>query len=420
MFSDIKPTTSAPCKQCQATSSSTDRYVVCQLTNVPPDGWEKAVVKITQAFGPEKSGSRNHIGFGLSPYLLGSSILELQKVVTNGFEWAVRYDVPVYFQIDDQNFAPAWFRDRPEMCEWVSFPTTEEPQPKLPRFWFNWGAWGAMPAIPCFESREYQRYVQKQLADGVTKPIRDWLKRLKRLGKEYLFAGIAIGWETHVPTYEPGVPVYMMDPKNPPTAINDTDPKQMQTWEMAQTGYHSLHLMGYSEAKLRSEAIQKKLAIPVLRNQLLYGVILRHSARMASVARKSGIPRQRIFTHMVGIDSKVESPSTHLPPIWASVNRDSLPGFTLSNATAEYDLHNLHKKLLAADRKAGPFACAETYFIKQQTTDSWSEFANAMWQHGCVLIDVWGFTDPPTSGYYADPVKGGAAEVIRQWVQSGG
>lgn len=409
----------AGCSQCQITPLATDRYIVCQLTNVTPDAWEKAVLQIKSAFWSDHPDGHHHVGFGLSPYLLGSSIAELQQMVNNGFDWAERHDMPVYFQVDDQNYAPAWFRDKPEMCEWVGFPTPDRPKPRLPRFWFNWGVWGANPAIPCFESREYQRFVQKQLVEGVAKPVSRRLARLKKAGREYLFAGMAIGWETHVPTYEPGVPVYMMDPSKPPTAINDTSPKQMERWEMAQTGYHSLHLMGYSEARLRAEAIKKNLAIPVLRNQLLFGVIQRHSARMAQWASRAGLPKERLFTHMVGIDSKVETPSTHLPPIWASVNKHSLPGFTLSSATAVYDLHNLHRKLVAADRKAHAFACAETYFIKQHTTEIWSEFMNSMWQHGCVLIDVWGFTDPPTSGYYADPVKGGAAAVIRQWVRDG-
>ncbi len=195
---------------------------------------------------------------------------------------------------------------------------------RLPYYWFNWGNWMHAKAVPNLQSPGFRAFVKSQLENGVLPVLNTRYNQLKTQGKGYLFAGMAIGWEPHLPDYSADNTLYNVNPAALPVNANLGD--QMQPWEAGKLGYAALHTLGYT----------------AYNKERLYQVIHDYSEFLAKTVYDSGIPREKIFSHIVGIKSSQPNLSTTFaPPIWTAVNNYSIPGFTLSQVSCPYNLNTL-------------------------------------------------------------------------------
>ncbi len=416
-----------------STHALKDKYIVFFLENVHPtkadsenhgkdaDTNYSYVGELPHLFGPINRDSQYKYAFGLwGPVLLMQSIAEMQDEINTAFDAAEKNDVPVYFQLDATNNVPTSagytastkFYENPQWCEWVTFPKdTEswggESYGRLPYYWFNWGSWLHTPAFPCLESAGLRNFEVGQLQRGVLDPLVKRYKALIAEGKGYLFAGLAVDDETQIPDYAP------QDNSNidlnhlPVDALTgDT----MQTWEAARYGYNSLYLKGYNTYSLAA----------------LDTVIHDYSELLAKTANDAGIPKEKIFTHIVGVMSVWTSlRMSGAPPIWAAVNKYSIPGFTLNPVACPYNLDALVSDIRTADSTQHYFAAAEAYDIGVDSnfTQAYNYF-KSMFDHGAAFVDVlgWGYEGNPSTGYTQFAVshspKSPFVKAAKKWIDS--
>ena len=388
-----------------------DRYVVFFLTNTDVDQADGEntgrdantaytfVGELPHLFGDIRPGAEYKYAFGLpGPMLLTQSVAEMQYQVNKAFDIAEKYGVPVYFQLDDINNytkefgsgANPKFFEHPEWCEWVSFPKPGEQwggqsNGRLPYYWFNWGNWMHADHFPNLASPDFQAFVKEQLTQGVLSVLVSRYEALKAVGKDYLFAGMAIGWETHIPDYSADNTIYNVQPDDLP--VNQLLGDRMEPWEAGKLGYGALHTLGYTTYD----------------KERLYRVIHDYSEFLAKVVYDAGIPREKIFTHIVGIKSShPELSTTFAPPIWVAVNDYSIPGFSMSPVSCPYDLGTLKAEIAKADPTQTRFGNVEGYSIgvdgSQEQADA---YFRDMFGNGASVVAVFGWGREPATSAFA-------------------
>ncbi|WP_256010343.1 hypothetical protein [Desertivirga xinjiangensis] len=411
-------------------TAAQERYIVFFLTNTSVDQADSEntgkdansaftfVGELPQIFGAVNPQSPYKYAFGLpGPMLLTQSVQQMQYQVNKAFDIAEKYNVPVYFQLDDINnyttefgggATPKFYND-PSWCEWVSFPSGAETwggqsNGRLPYFWFNWGAWMHAQAFPNLQSPGFRAFVKNQLENGVLSVLNTRYNQLKAAGKGYLFAGMAIGWETHIPDYSADNTLYNVNPSSLP--INAVLGDQMQSWEANKFGYAALHTLGLTSYN----------------KDHLYQVIHDYSEFLAKTAYDSGIPREKIFSHIVGVKSSQPGLSTTFaPPIWTAVNDYSIPGFTLSPVSCPYNLNTLKAEINLADPQQTNFANAEGYSIGADGSFAQADaYFGDMFGHGASMVAVFGWGREPASSAFAvsHSVTSPFVQAAKKWLSN--
>ena len=119
-----------------ATSDDGVQYVVFMVTNVHYNDLESYVSEMVTLHGKIDSSSDRMYAFGVvGPMCITQSIEQMNEEVNTVFALAEKYNVPVFFQMDDcTNYATNFgdgatideagnkFYKDPEMCEWIAFP----------------------------------------------------------------------------------------------------------------------------------------------------------------------------------------------------------------------------------------------------------------------------------------------------------
>jgi hypothetical protein len=412
--------------------SADRRLLIFAIQNMPLEEMGDALGEIRDFYGPNDPRSRHAWGFSLfSLMLLKQSEEELSAIVHHAFDLAEQFDVPVFLHLDmlhnpptgdDFEGPPRPFFEDPMMCEWVGFPGPGEEHGPVPRYWCNWGSWFSAPAFPCFTSPDLRELITAQLADGVLAPLHERLARLSERHREDLFAGISIGWETHIPDYTPGQPFVSIDPDDPPVDRFAKPPITMQTWEMGQLGYAALHHLGYDQDRLEREAIERGVSVRALFIELGHEVTHDYTEFLARCVFESGIPRSRIFSHTIAISSVDPVPSTFSPPIGVAVNPYCTPGFTLDNfGAAVYDLEQLRQEIRLADPDLEHFAVAETYFRRGCTEPEITGFFDEVFGGGASLVHIlaWHSARHPNSPFYVPLTMAGPHLSVAKWLRAG-
>lgn len=392
-------------------SQPEDRYIVFFLTNTSIDqavggntgkdanSSYNFISELPHLFGSMSESRRFKYAFGLpGPMLLTQSVSEMQVQVNKAFDAAEKYNVPVYFQLDDcNNYTTQFgnggspkFYDNPDWVEWISFPQAGEKwggqsKGRAPYYWFNWGNWMHAEAFPSFQSPGFRDFVVDRLKNGVLNPVNKRYQKLKDEGRAYLFAGLAVGWETHIPDYSSSNTILSVNPNSLP--INVLKGDQMQLWEASKYGYNSLSILGKDEYDLNT----------------LYKVIHDYSELLSKTAFESGIPRNKIFTHTVGLMSaNPDLKTTFAPPIWVAVNEYSIPGFTMSPVSCPYDIGTLKSEIQKADPKQENFVNAEGYSIGVDNNfEQADEYFNSMFGNGALMVTVYGWGREPATSAFA-------------------
>jgi hypothetical protein len=397
-----------PIKEIQG-EEDMNQYVVLMYTNKHFEEIETYLPEMKYLYGENNPESNRMYAFGVpGPMLLTQSTDEMAEQMNACFDMAEKFDIPVYFQLDDVNNyttyfgngAETKFYEDPSMCEWIAFPKEgesyggEELYGELPRFWFNWGSWMCAEAFPNLASEKFQQLVVEQLKTGVLVPLTERLKRLEEMDKEYLFAGLSVGWETHIPDYSSDNPLLMINQENPPK--DSRTGRTMQHFEMSAYGYGALHSLGYDQERLEKEAKEKSISVDDLRKSLLYQVIHDYSELLSKTVWEAGVERNKIFTHTVSYASfsGIENPFT--PPIWCAVNDYSIPGYTMSPVTCKYNLDVMKEKILESDSDMPYFANAEGYAAGVNEEEEATKYFDELFDNGALVVTAFGYADPPT------------------------
>ena len=347
-----------------------EKYVIIQYTDTYYETVNaQAAMELPFLFGKndEKSGRLVGAGF-IGPMLLNWTIEQMQACINDAFDMAEKYNIPVYFQVDDCNSYADFlgsigdgdeikYWEHPDMCEWTSFPEEGEewggqkraleykaqtgndlPYGGLPRFWFNWGNWLVAKPFPNFASPTLQELVVNNLKEGVLKPLTKRYNRLKKKDKAYLFAGIAIGWETHVP-----------DTSNykGQTIVNHWNNNEvMREDEQGRYGYAALTSLGYDQKRLETVAALEGVTVDEKMDSLLWQTIHDYTRLLAKTTYDAGLPKEKIYSHIVSITTAPNvKPSSSWPPIWTAVNEYCTPGFTMNRQSCPYDIAELKRQI---------------------------------------------------------------------------
>lgn len=406
---------------------------------------KKAVEEIRKAFGEQRPGQSRYVGFSvcLTP-TLNLTIAELKAEVIAALDLSERNKIPVFFHLDDEHFMwanPEFLRNS-DMAEWSDFPKPGQSRgPLLRRYWLNWGdPAGVYPVPPlCFACHPLRTIMSQRLRECVAAPIVQRLSQWKKQGKEYLFAGVASGNETKVPDFSRAYEGY----SGPAGAAGGMDmtrfpPEKvrMEKDEMVPNGYHSLSVMGYDRQSIEKLAQSQHKSINWVTHELFFKVAQDYAEFQAKTLNQAGLPKDRIYTHFTSTnyttkpyevqmqESEARAGATGrygsdnmAPPVKASVNQFSRPGFTVVSSGVDLD------ELLSQLQKAGApeggrdWAAVESYACTgqpgtPQTQAQYQQYLGGLQSHGAKVVNCYGWNIP--SGPYA--VKSsGVIPAVKAW-----
>lgn len=390
------------------------KYIIIQDAD-----YEQTIAMIRELYG--ENNPENEIMYAMGvcgPMLLTDSPEVIADKTENAFELAVKYNIPVWFQIDDVNnhnyaylgeehvTADKWYNN-PENVEKLGF---GEDAPLAP-YWFNWGSWQRTPAMPCFNSPSFIAFIKSQLEKGFIPTLQKWLNKLDELDKNYLFAGVSVGWETRMPDYT-GIPDGTVDQNG--VAITPE--------EKALTGYRALENLGYTEEKLAEEAKKQHVSVKKHRFDIITQILHDYTEMICKEIYDTGVERTKIFTHFV-IDTSIIQSEKNItyssPYVWAAVNDYSTPGFTNNYNVSLNRLGTLKRKIASADSTQQHYGIVEGYAmglnVKKKDT---LKYFNKLFSSGALVVAIYGIHDN-TGSVYSVPKTTDApfTQAIRQLIE---
>ncbi|MDF1745033.1 MAG: hypothetical protein P1V19_15150 [Gimesia sp.] len=242
---------------------------------------------------------------------------DIARAINAAFDVALRNDVAMHLTVEShewENRPDLWNyadKDKPGYdpknranVEWSNWDGT--PHPHRYR---NWGTAESMPPVICYNSPNVLREVSRMISEVVAPPIKAGLARLKKEGKQHLFAGLTVGAEPALPNYE------NIDQLNPTIAklmTQDGSPK-------TRLGYNALTNKGYSKDKPPKD-FAKALA-EINRD---------YTSFWAQKLVEGGIPAHKMYTHVAAGAGVIGSPQvgmTNAPLEIAFINQ-ARPGWT--------------------------------------------------------------------------------------------
>ena len=354
--------------------------------------------------------------WGINP--LRQSPAEMAAVVNAGFDLAERLNVPVHFDIfvgAEEFFEAfgtgnqvAWWNDT-DMCEWSQLNT-----PRCTPNWFDWGTLVASKAKPACGSPKFRAFLQQQLRAGVFPTLAARYQRLKDNYNEYLFAGLALGGETQ---------------------FDDQSSPRIPRSDWGVMGYNTLrYIVNLTPAMLGGRSVSDLVARPnelmAFLNVTAMNDFLRFFGKF--IAEETGLPRYKLFTHIVAAETLVPAlDASSFPIVKSATSPYSIPGFTyspcandISRGRADY----IKGQILENERTYGnlpyslnnaPYiwAVEETYGSCFPNGAAFQNYLNATLGNGAKLMAILGWNDPQSSHYfwnkdYAFFVNAG----IRSWL----
>ncbi len=393
------------------------RYIIIQDADN-----ENTIALIKELYGETNPDNEVMYAIGVcGPMLLTDSPEVIAKKTEKAFQLAVKHNIPVWFQIDDINnqyyayagedyvTADKWY-ENPENIEKLGF---GDSAPLAP-YWFNWGSWMRTPAMPCLNSESFIEFIKSQLENGFLPVLAKWMDFLEELDREYLFAGVSVGWETRIPDYT-----------EIPDGTADQNGVEITKEEQNMTGYRALENLGYTdEASLEAEAKRQNISVGKLRFNLLSRVVHDYSEMICKEIYDTGVEKIKIFTHLVmntNIIEKDKDLSYNSPPISAAVNDYSTPGFTNNYDVSLTRLGTLKTQIAKADSTQQHYGIVEGYAMglnesKKETV----KYFNRLFSSGAIVVAVYGIHDSSDS-IFAVPKTADApfTQAVRRIIGNG-
>jgi hypothetical protein len=140
--------------------------------------------------------SRHRLAVILGPLAFDHSDEDVRRLIRSGFALALQQNVAVGFHLDDSMF---WAKRtdlwrNPANVEWLDW----EGMPSTGRR-IDWGPKPTkLPPQMCYNSPPIRAEVRRRATRVIGPAIRAGLDRLRKAGKPDLFAGVIVGWETHI------------------------------------------------------------------------------------------------------------------------------------------------------------------------------------------------------------------------------
>ena len=342
---------------------------------------------VIEAYGVPEPSAPRQLAYGIQQIRILTRAADhvAANEVIPALDAAEQTGLPVWLHIDpvygwgaDGEKSPAEappvkFWEHPEMREWREFPVDGQLPTYIPRQWFTWGPWcSPSSAFPAIGARKFVELARTQLREAVLDPLAERLEKWRKEGRSHLFAGINIGWETHMMHFRQ--PWFVN--RDPATITTRHYPHPDKVGEQApvdlpidpglidsQLGYASLHWRGWNEDKLRAAAADEGITSDEKFRRLIYEAIHDYMAALAEECNRAGLPPERVYTHTLAL-STVQAADTFAPPTWTAVNPYSTPGFTMDNkGGAKYDLAKMLEEIRTAPGSRGSaFGLVETYF----------------------------------------------------------
>lgn len=251
---------------------------------------------------------------------------ELENQLQVAFEQAEKHDIPLLIHIDFEwmiNWRPDiwnWYdsgqpgyqasnRDKVEWSDWG------QPIRKFGIFWDHAGF--ERKARICYANPDIHREVI-QKGRFIAAIINKWRLQLADKGRSHLFAGVDPGWETGIQDYR---------------GVNAAK-KMGVDYNL---GFCALSHEGYSANKLPANA-----------NQVLTEVVRKYVELESRIFFEAGIPRDKIYTHIVGTDGDSNTPPHpgrlfyQRSPLEVAFNPYSTPGFSLYPGAYDPNLIKKH------------------------------------------------------------------------------
>lgn len=371
------------------------RYIVIQDAV-----YEKDIQFLKDTYGEINPDNEILYAMGYcGPMLLTFSPEVIAEEAENAFRLAVENNVPVWFQMDDVNNHYAAYVDEGVVsCDkWYENPLNTEKlgfgenAPSAP-YWFNWGSWKKSPAMPCLNSPTFVEFIKKQLNTGFIPVLEKYLKILKEQNKEYLFAGVSVGWETRFPDYT-----------DIPLDTVDQNGRKITAEERCRTGYRALENLGYTAEKLKSEAEDLGISEGLLMYRILCGVEHDYSEMISKIMFDAGVPRNKIFTHYT-INSNLRTTdsnySFHFPEVSAAVNDYSTPGYTVGINPSSKLICRLKMKIARTAPDLKYYGAVETYATDlNESRRTTLNYFNRLFNSGALVIAIYGNHDQPPSPF---------------------
>ncbi len=414
------------------TAQKTPQYLIFEggaidANNGPVPNQITYFASLKHTLGEISPSAPRMYAYGIQQVFLTRSSSYIHSELDTLFSLAEQENIPLFIHIDpiygwgadlENSTADAptiKYWNNETMREWIEFPSDDKHLPiRIPRTWFNWGSWcSPVSAFPAIGAPAYLEFASQQLFQTIVEPLIHWRIRLNQENRTYLFAGINIGWETHIFDYRDIDPTHLPNASWPINARNIS----MQQWEAGtQLGYASLYWQGWNETKLTDEAQRRNMTRNDLFNTLCYAMVHDYLQTLARVCTENGIPKDHVFTHIVPMASV--NPSwirPTIPPIWTAVNSYSIPGFTMDNrGAAIYNLTELKRQITATDPSQNYFAVSESYLFNYKDEESMRDNLAEAFNNGALMKSVYGalpFADD-------DPQPIGAINAIRKWLNT--
>lgn len=389
------------------------KYIIIQDAVI-----DKSAEMLINLYG--KNNPDNEIMYAMGvcgPMLLTDSPEVIAKKTEDAFEFAVKYNIPVWFQIDDVNNHNYAYAGEAEItCEkWYENPLNVEKtgfgDAPLATYWFNWGTWMTTPAMPCFNSPSYIAFIKSQMENGFLPVLSKWLDRLKEADKEYLFAGVSVGWETRMPDFS-----------HVPADAVDQNGRQITEAERQMTGYRALENLGWNEEKIQAEAKKQHISAERCRFNLIAEIVHDYSEMIAKEIYDIGVEKTKIFTHYIidtntiTTDKKLDYNSSYVS---TAVNDYSTPGFTNNSNVSFKRLNTLKSKITKADSSQQHYGIVEGYATGlNESVKKTRKYFNRLFNSGAIVVAVYGIheTDPNSVYYVPKTADAPFSQAIYQLV----
>ncbi|MDR3626202.1 MAG: hypothetical protein P4L45_05190, partial [Ignavibacteriaceae bacterium] len=286
-------------------------------------------------FKPMPRESNRQISFSALLYTLNTDTAALRKNVEEDLDSAESSGYPVLLKLDDWNFNSA--SSDSDMVEWTGWPAQGHKYGHpVDKRWINWGEWFWVETPGNFESIKFRKEIECKLVSVIIPPIVARLKKWRAENREYLFAGIVVGWETGYYNMKGYGTINL----NPLPAYKNLTYKES---DEINTGYAALSSRGYTRDSVKHlSSMQNKSEEQVI-HDLMTDVAHDYAEFWARICCQNGIPRERIYTHFTAVSSIPESKSP-LPfidgrifPLKAAVNEYSRPGVTATDYLIDID-----------------------------------------------------------------------------------
>ncbi len=374
------------------------QYLIFQLFTYGPnpmgitqpwssDGVRSQINHILVAVGGTANADHSRqLGFAIGPISLDHTDQYIRTAISESFNIALEKNIAVEIHIDESMFwmqrSDLW--NNVNNVEWSNWNQTI-----IPHRYIGWAPITLAPQM-CYNSPGIRQEIGRIAKNVIGDELKKGIDLLKASGKEHLFAGVVVGWETNLGDYR------YIHPSD--SAANSLGIPHVQM------GYNALTNLGYSSNNQ-----------PANIDSVLERVVHDYAEHWAQKIVEAGVPSNRIYTHIAFMVHENEQEAVnqltaifgfpasllgiiHTTPSTA-YNNYSRPGY--STYPVNFKINNqdgLLSKILSERVKHGNqhWASSEGTNVTLGSSTSqltWEEYLSGMYNNGASLVNIFGYHD---------------------------